>query len=91
MSRVTITCVGCGQKWLVATSFSVYEQQATESPVQRRGPARAEVVLHREPFDRQSGIVDLVTELAQGVFVEVARVLRICPQPVKAILSLPSF
>src|SRR5207249_470608 len=31
VTGVTITCGSCGQQWLVATTFSLYEQQTTES------------------------------------------------------------
>ena len=31
MTGLTITCASCGQGWLVANTFSVYEQQAVES------------------------------------------------------------
>src|SRR4051812_20224557 len=31
VNRLTIRCDGCGRAWTVATSFSIYEQQAIES------------------------------------------------------------
>jgi len=31
VSRLTISCVSCGQSWAVVTTFSLYEQQAVES------------------------------------------------------------
>src|SRR5439155_5373538 len=29
--RLTISCLGCGQQWLVSNTFSLYEQQTVES------------------------------------------------------------
>ena len=31
VDRLTIKCASCGQAWLTAVPFSVYEQQAVES------------------------------------------------------------
>jgi hypothetical protein len=31
VDRPTINCASCGQEWLTAVPFSVYEQQAVES------------------------------------------------------------
>src|SRR5262249_47995383 len=53
VSRLTISCVACGQKWTVATTFSVYEQQATEScPCPRCG---AYALCVQEPADDRTG------------------------------------
>ena len=49
MTPVKIMCVSCGQGWNVASTFSLYEQQAVEScPCPECG---AYTLCFREPFE----------------------------------------
>ena len=51
MTRLKITCLGCGQTWLIAKEFTIYEKQAIEGCACPRCEART--LCCSEPKERR--------------------------------------